>query len=76
MPGPASYYIKPMTPWGGDSINDGPSLMPREIRRTPADMAGFLNLKKERSTPSPMYYSPKMKIVEPSPAGGFIGMKM
>jgi hypothetical protein len=77
VPSPALYKIKPITPWGGsDSRNNSDSLFSKDKRDIISQEIENLNQKKERSTPSPLYYTPNYKLVETSPGPGASAMKM
>ena len=59
MPSPNTYKINPQTKWGrGNSVNQTPTVLPKDKRITEIDRIGLRNAKKETSTPSPQVYSP------------------
>lgn len=59
MPSPSSYKINPQTNWGrGTSVNQTPTVLPKDKRITEIDRIALRNAKKETSTPSPQVYSP------------------
>ncbi len=77
MPAPNHYAVKPVTPWGAiDSKNNSDQLFPRKRRDVIAQEIENLNLRKEMTTPSPGYYTPSYKHVEPTSNKGAASLKM